>query len=136
MEAAIVRFYFDTQTVLLGSPTPAGHCQTWMKVKFWGEEALSWRLTSEYKVQVFRIPGSSQTHLCQALVAEAALGSLGQLGKLMGASWTQCGARMGSRKKPWETQSGPSILDFLASAGFPFPLSHPGSFILCERKLA
>lgn len=73
MEAAIVRFYFDTQTVPLGSPTPAGRCQTWMKVKFFGEEALPRRLTSEYKVQGFRNPWSSRTHLCQAQGAEAAL---------------------------------------------------------------
>lgn len=57
----------------LGSPTPAGHCQTWMKVKFFGEEALTRRLTSEYKVQGFRNPWSSRTHLCQALGAEAVL---------------------------------------------------------------
>lgn len=40
------RFYFDTQTVPLGSPTPAGHCQPWMKVEFFRKEALPRKLTS------------------------------------------------------------------------------------------
>lgn len=139
MEAAIVRFYFDTQTVPLGSPTPADRCQTWMKVEFCGEEALPWRLTSEYKVQGFRIPQSPRTHPCQALGAEAALGSLGQLGKLMGALrslvdtvWSQDGKQAGGPRRL--RVDSPSLTSSPLPASL-FP-SATQTLVLCERKLA
>lgn len=35
VEAATVKFYFDAQSVPLGSPMSGGHCQTQIKTAFW-----------------------------------------------------------------------------------------------------
>lgn len=110
-----------------------------MKVEFWGEEALPRRLTSEYKDQGFRIPWSPRTHLCQARGSEAALRSLGQLGKLMGAVrslldtvWSQDGKQAGGPRK---LRVGSSSLTSSPLPASLFP-SATQALVLCERKLA
>lgn len=59
-----MKFYSDAQSVPLGFPTPADHCQTQIKIELFGEEALPRKLTSECRIQEFRTPQSPRTHLC------------------------------------------------------------------------